>query len=73
MSAEPLTASEVAALIGKSHRTVIRMAEKGDLPAMRVGSRGDYVFDRADVVTYLAQRAEQAQGLVDRAELEASA
>ena len=70
MSADPLSSSEVAALIGKSYRTVIRMAERGELPSMRVGSRGDYVFDRADVVTYLAERAERAQDLADLARLD---
>lgn len=46
-----ITTAELAALRGVSTRTIIRQAERGDLPvaAKAPGIRGAYLFDRAAV------------------------
>lgn len=63
-----LTASEVAAILGVVPRTVLRLAERDELPiAQRIGTRGDRLFRRADVVAYLERKATEAQEIADRA------
>lgn len=54
-----LTASQVGTLIGRSGRTVIRMAENGLIPiaAKLPGPTGAYLFRRADAETLLTARA----------------
>lgn len=67
MNAQPLTASEAAALLGVSARTVIRMVERNELAAQRIGSRGDHLFDRSDVIAYLDRKAAAARALAEKA------
>ena len=68
MTESLLTTSEVAVMLGVTARTVFRMAERGDLPvAQRVGTRGDRLFRRADVVSYLDRKATEAKELAERA------
>lgn len=49
-SEELLTATQVGAMANRSSRTVIRMAEAGDIPiaAKLPGPNGAYLFRRAD-------------------------
>ena len=46
-----LTSPQAGALLGKSARTVQRMAENGDLPVAQKldGPNGAYLFRRADI------------------------
>jgi excisionase family DNA binding protein len=45
-----LSSTQVAALLGKSVRTVQRMAESGELPTIKMaGQTGAYVFDATEV------------------------
>jgi hypothetical protein len=52
----------VAELIGKSVRTVHRLAESGELPAIKVqgpsGVTATYVFDLAEVERYIGATAQ---------------
>lgn len=68
----PLTSPEAGAILGKSARTVQRMADSGDLPYVHKlpGPNGAYLFDRAEVLRVAAKLAEAA---APRAELEATA
>jgi excisionase family DNA binding protein len=61
-SEQLLTSSEVGALLGKSARTVSRLAQSGDLPhaARLAAGNGLYLFRRGDVDKYLAEREAQA-------------
>lgn len=51
--------SEVAALLGKSVRTVHRMIQAGELkPVMKIGGgTGAYLFQRAEIEAAIEQRA----------------
>lgn len=53
-SSDLLTSAQVAAILGKSIRTVHRMANDGTLPtALRLpGQTGAVLFTRADVEAY---------------------
>lgn len=55
-----LTSSEVGALLGKSARTVSRLAQTGELPhaARLAAGNGLYLFRRGDVDRFIAERAE---------------
>lgn len=55
-----LSSGEVGVLIGKSARTVSRLAQLGELPhaGRLAAANGLYLFRRSDVDQYLAQRAE---------------
>jgi excisionase family DNA binding protein len=55
-----LSSTEVAALLGKSVRTVQRMAESGELPAIKLGERDTaaYVFDLDEVERYIGATAQ---------------
>jgi excisionase family DNA binding protein len=54
-----LSAAQVAELLGKSVRTVQRLAEDGELRAEKLpGATGAYVFDAAVVDDYLEQQRE---------------
>lgn len=57
-----LTSSQVGTILGKSARTVSRLAQTGELPhADRLAAgNGLYLFRRGDVERYAAERAEQA-------------
>lgn len=60
---ELLTSPEAGAILGKSARTVQRMADAGVLPVAQKlpGPNGAYLFRRSDIDTYLAaEPAEQA-------------
>jgi excisionase family DNA binding protein len=63
----PLTAVEVADLLGCSRRTVMRKADAGEIPATRLGPKRLYVFDRTLIATYLADLADQAAHLAEQA------
>lgn len=55
-------------MLGVASRTVFRMAERDELPiAQRIGTRGDRLFRRADVVAYLERKATEAREIADRA------
>jgi excisionase family DNA binding protein len=45
---QPMTATEVATVLGLPRRTIQRQAKAGDLPTIGKlpGSRGAYLFDR---------------------------
>jgi len=57
----PLSSPQVAQLIGRSVRTVQRMAESGDLRALKMeGQTGAYIFDEDEVDRWRAQQSQQA-------------
>jgi excisionase family DNA binding protein len=58
-----LTTAQVATMLGKSTRTVQRMADTGELPFVQklTGSRGAYVFDPA--VVELARQRQEAHSM----------
>lgn len=58
-----LSSPQVAELIHKSVRTVQRMAESGELPAIKMdGATGAYVFDATEVELWqLRQRAAERE------------
>lgn len=53
---ELLTSPQAAALLGKSHRTIHRLAESGGIPVAQKlpGPNGAYLFKRSDVEALLA-------------------
>jgi excisionase family DNA binding protein len=54
----PLTSAQVARKLGKSVRTINRMAAAGNIPADKMpGRTGAYLFD-ANVIDYIATRKE---------------
>lgn len=55
-----LTSSQVGTILGKSARTVSRLAQTGELPnAGRLAAgNGVYLFRRGDVERFAAERAE---------------
>lgn len=57
---EFLTASDVGVILGKSARTVSRLAQTGELPhaARLAAGNGVYLFRRTDVDAYVARRAQ---------------
>lgn len=57
---ELLTSGQSGALLGRSYRTVIRLAETGELPIAQKlpGPNGAYLFRRADVEALADKRAE---------------
>lgn len=59
---ELLTSSQAGGIINRSYRTVIRLAETGELPvaAKLPGPNGAYLFKRGDVERLAALRAEQS-------------
>lgn len=59
---ELLTAVQVGSMINRSGRTVIRMAEAGDIPvaAKLPATNGAYLFRRADAEALAAKLAEKA-------------
>lgn len=56
-----MTTSQAGAILGRSARTVQRMAERGDLPYVQrlSGPNGSYLFD-PDVVHQMARALELA-------------
>lgn len=59
---ELLTATQVGAIISRSGRTAIRMAEAGEIPiaAKLPGPNGAYLFRRADAESLAAKLADRA-------------
>lgn len=59
---ELLTATQSGVILGRSYRTVIRLAVQGELAyAMKLpGPNGAYLFRRADIEALAIERAEQA-------------
>jgi excisionase family DNA binding protein len=56
-----LSAAQVAELLGKSVRTVQRLADSGEIRAEKLpGTTGAYVFDAAVVDDYMEQQREAA-------------
>jgi excisionase family DNA binding protein len=56
-----LSSPQVAALLGKSVRTIQRMAESGELPAIKMGGQtGAYVFDANEVELWRYRQSEKA-------------
>lgn len=62
MSTRLLTTTETARKLGKSARTVARLAESGELPHVHKlpGIRGAYLFDPAIVDLFARQQAARA-------------
>lgn len=60
--AELLTATQVGMIINRSGRTVVRMAEAGDIPvaAKLPGPNGAYLFRRSDADKLAVKVAEKA-------------
>lgn len=58
----PITSAETGVILGKSARTVQRLAIDGELPYIRKlpGPNGDYLFDPAVVETYAGEQAKTA-------------
>jgi excisionase family DNA binding protein len=54
-----LTAKEVADMLRVSVRTIIRLAENGELPGFTVGKQ--WRFYRSDVQTYIDHRLRRSQ------------
>lgn len=53
-----ISTAEVAALLGKSIRTVHRMAAAGEIPATKLGpGTASWVFEKADIEQYQQQSA----------------
>jgi len=55
-----ITSSEAARILGRSARTVARLAKAGELPhaGRLTAARGVYLFRRSDVEAFAAARAE---------------
>lgn len=60
MSDEILTLPEVAQLLKVAEKTVYTMAQKGDLPAFKVG--GQWRFRRADFDAWIDAKTRRAAG-----------
>ena len=58
MTDEILTLPEVARLLKVAEKTVYTMAQKGDLPAFKVG--GQWRFRRADLDSWIDVRTRRA-------------
>jgi len=56
MSERLLTAREAAEYLAVHRNTVARMIGRGELPAFRLGTRGDIRIRSADLVSYLVER-----------------
>ena len=56
---ELIVSSQVGVIIGKSPRTVARLAESGEIPYVRKlpGPNGPYLFRRGDVEKLAADRS----------------
>jgi predicted DNA-binding transcriptional regulator AlpA len=56
-----ITSSQAGAILGKSARTVSRLAEQGKLPyeTRLAAANGVYLFKRSVVEEYAAERAER--------------
>lgn len=60
MSDEILTLPEVAQLLKVAEKTVYTMAQKGDLPAFKVG--GQWRFRRTDLDAWIDAKTRRAAG-----------
>jgi excisionase family DNA binding protein len=60
MSDEILTLPEVAQLLKVAEKTVYTMAQKGELPAFKVG--GQWRFRRADLDAWIDAKTRRAAG-----------
>lgn len=56
---DPIGSAVAADILGTDRRTVLRLAERGDLPGSKVGDgkTSSYVFDRSEVEQLAAERA----------------
>lgn len=61
MAGTLLTTAETAAMLGRSPRTVARLAAEGELPYVQKleGVRGSYLFDRGTVQLFARQRRDR--------------
>lgn len=66
MSDEILTLPEVAQLLKVAEKTVYTMAQKGELPAFKVG--GQWRFRRADLDSWIDAKTRRADGQVEGSE-----
>jgi excisionase family DNA binding protein len=64
MTDEILTLPEVAQLLKVTDKTVYSLAQKGGLPAFKVG--GQWRFKRADLDAWIEERKQAARGDEDR-------
>jgi excisionase family DNA binding protein len=53
MTANLIDTSELAKFLGYSQRTIYRLIEDKKIPYIRLGSNGEYRFDRDDVLKAL--------------------
>ena len=53
-SEEPIDAEEAAKMLGVTARTVTRLAERGEIPAFRVGRL--WKFRRSDIQKYIERQ-----------------
>ena len=60
LAAEILTLPEVATLLKVAEKTVYTMAQKGSLPAFKVG--GQWRFRRADLDSWIDGKTRRANG-----------
>lgn len=60
---EYLTVNEVAELLRLSDKTVYRFAQRGELPAFKLG--GSWRFRRADIETWVAAQVKRASQTED--------
>ena len=60
MSDEILTLPEVAQLLKVAQKTVYTMAQKGELPAFKVG--GQWRFRRADLDAWIDSKTRRSDG-----------
>lgn len=61
-SDELMAAADIAALIGRSTRTVARMTKAGEIPFQQKldGPSGAYLYDRAEVLAWFSEREASA-------------
>jgi excisionase family DNA binding protein len=64
MASDLLDAKEVAHMLRVSVRTVVRLAERGELVAFKVGDL--WRFRRSDVDTYIQQQIQRQKRQDDR-------
>lgn len=59
---ELIISSQVGVILGKSPRTIARLAEQGEIPyaSKLLGPNGAYLFRRSDIEAMAAQRAAEA-------------
>jgi excisionase family DNA binding protein len=60
-----LTLADVAELLNTSSAQVYAMVRRGDLPAIKIGGRGQWRVSVADFEDYIAQQRVETQKFID--------